>query len=596
MDRDARPARTPRAIVATAAVTALAVGGLAWAALRPSVAALPPLVQAQIPMPGGLTLVTNAFESSVAASDTHVAFVAGPTRQLFVRALASDEARAVAGATTADMPVFSPDGQWLAYFSERDRRLKKVAVAGGLESNLADDINWPTGVDWGPSGIVYADRLKGILTIGHDGGTPKAVLTPEKASVVMAPSWLPDGHSILYTLAGRIGTGDVDLAVAKVFALDLAAGAKPVPLTEGYAARFVPPQSLVFMRESAVVAMRFDPRTRAASGGASTVLNGVAATSYAVSPAGTLAFQPDTVISQITYAWVDRQKRVDATGIPPQGYTYPRISPDGSRIAIASRSDGRDIWMWDLRQRALTRLTFERGPDSYPVWLPDRQSLIYAAAIKGGDENLALRAADGTGGIQVLLASDRHQTPYTITPDGQWLVFRDEVAGHGTDLDILKVGTREARPLIATPFNERNAEISPDGKLMAYQSDETGTMEIYVRPFPNVDAGKKQISNGGGVRPAWSRDGRRLFYLTDTMSPAAMNSVERRSAGSLDFGPVEVVFDVAPHVQIGQYGRTYDVAADGRFLMPQSVADAAGTSVPGVSLILNWAAHLPTNR
>jgi hypothetical protein len=176
------------------------------------------------------------------------------------------------------------------------------------------------------------------------------------------------------------------------------------------------------------------------------------------------------------------------------------------------------------------------------------------------------------------------------------VVFRDEVHGQGTNLDILRMSTREAKPLVATTFNERDAEISPDGKLLAYQSDETGKMEIYVRPFPNVDAGKKQVSNGGGIRPVWSRDGRHLFYVTASAPPATMNSVERRANGLLDFGPPEVVFDTAPFAANGLLGRIYDVAADGRFLMPQAPADQAAMDANPIWLILNWSQHLSPNR
>ncbi len=584
-----------RLVLTTAAAAAALAGGISWAVLRPQAAAVPPLLQAEIPMPAGVGLVTNGIESAIAISETHLAFVAGPSRQLFVRALAGAEAVPVPGAVGANMPAFSPDGQWIAFFSDREHRLKKVPVAGGPQSDLAN-VNYPTGIDWGPSGIVFTERLRGIFVIGNDGSTPRGVLTPDKASVFMSPSWLPNGQSIVYTLAGRIGTGDVELAGAKVLQLDLAAGARPAPIADGYAGRFVAPHSLVFMRDNALLSTRFDPATARVSGGASTLMAGVAATGYAVSSSGTLAFEADTAISRMTFVWVDRQNHVETTGIPPQTYTYPRISPDGLRIAIASRSDDRDIWIWDLKQRALTRLTFEPGADSYPVWTRDGRSVIYAAAVKGADENLAIRAADGTGGFQVLLPSERHQTPYTLSPDGQWLVFRDEVPGHGTDLDILRMSTREAKPLIATPFNERDAEISPDGKIIAYQSDETGTMEIYVRPFPDVDSGKKQVSNGGGIRPAWSRDGRHLFYLTGSSPPASMNSVERRAASGLDFGPVDVLFDAATYSGSTQLGRTYDVAADGRFLMPRSASEPAASMSSGVSIVLNWAAHLPTNR
>jgi serine/threonine-protein kinase len=335
-------ATTGGTILATAVATAAIVGGCAWA-LRPTETPVQPLVRATVEPPPGLGIATDDVAPAVAVSDTHVAFVAGPNRQLFVRALTQAVAVPVVGATTAEIPAFSPDRRWLAFFSDKDGRLKKVAVDGGLQSDICE-VTVPNGLDWGPAGIVFSDRVTGIFTIGSDGGAPHLVVRPDRSSVLMGPAWLPDGHSILYTIASRIGTGDVQLETGKVLRLTLAPGAQPTPVVDGYEARFVPPRSLVFMRGTALLVQAFDPASGTASGGASAVLADVAATGYAVSPAGTLAFQPNTSITRVTYVWVDRQNHVEPTGIPPQSYTYPRISPDGSRVVIASRSDDRDLW------------------------------------------------------------------------------------------------------------------------------------------------------------------------------------------------------------------------------------------------------------
>ena len=206
--------------------------------------------------------------------------------------------------------------------------------------------------------------------------------------------------------------------------------------------------------------------------------------------------------------WVDRKGQVEPTGIPAQLVAYPRISPDGQRIVFDSRQDERDLWIWNLNSKNLTRLTFERGQDAYAIWTNDSRRIIYAAPTAGAEENLSWRAADGTGKVEVLSSSARHQTPYSLSSDGAWLVFRDEVPGEGTNLALLNMKDRQVKPLLATRFNERNAEISPDGKWLAYQSDESGPTEIYVRPFPNVDDGRAQVSSGGGIAPLWSRDGK----------------------------------------------------------------------------------------
>jgi serine/threonine-protein kinase len=220
--------------------------------------------------------------------------------------------------------------------------------------------------------------------------------------------------------------------------------------------------------------------------------------------------------------------------------------------------------------------------------------VIYGGATAGGDEHLMVRAADATGEPQVLLSSNHHQTPYTISPDGAWVVFRDEVPNQRTKLGILDMRTHDAKLLLGTKFNERDAEISPDGHLMAYQSDDTGRMEVYVRPFPNVNDGKRQVSNGGGLRPVWSRDGRRLYYMTDDVLPATMDVVERKAGAALEFGASVIAFDLAPFEAQPLLGRTFDIGADGRFLMPKRTSDTSAQ--PGLTLLLNWAAHLGANR
>jgi serine/threonine-protein kinase len=574
--------RTWSIAATTAAVTALVVGAAVYRASQ-RVDPPPPLVRATWPIPGLL---------NEAISVTKLAFVEGGPEsgsQLFVRDLATADTAPLPGVFNALAPFFSPDGEWIAYFSRGS--LLKVPVGGGPPTQLCA-INRQAGGDWSGDRIVFADRDRGLFVVSADGGTPQTALEPATGRLLLNPSWLPGGRTVVYTDAGRVGTGDLDLSNARVMALSLEPGAKPVKIVEGAFARFVPPHALVFVRDSTLVASHFEPATQKVSGGAETLQPNVS--DYAVSPTGTLVFPPNVHEQALTLEWVDRQNHAEPTGLPAQPLRYPRISPDGTRIVLGSTLGDRDLWVWDIGQKTLTRLTTAKGLDSYPVWTPDGRRVIYAAEVVAGNENLAMRAADGTGALEILLKSNEHETPYTMTPDGEWVIFRHEVPGEGTNLDILNLKTRDAKPLIATKFNERNAELSPDGRLLAYQSDETGRFEVYVRPFPNVDNGKKQVSNGGGVRPAWSRDGQRLFYETNSNASATMNVVERKGGGALEFGPPEVVFAMAPFAPSELMGRTYDVAADGRFLMPKRVNNVDETQ--GLTIIVNWASHLAANR
>ena len=207
---------------------------------------------------------------------------------------------------------------------------------------------------------------------------------------------------------------------------------------------------------------------------------------------------------------------------PPRAYFYPRLSPDGTRVALDVRDQEHDIWIWDLARETLTRLTFGPTFEQYGVWTPDGKTVIYASSKVGGPRaprSLFRRPSDGTGTAEQLTQGAVAQFPSTVTPDGTALIFREETPPSkigtppGMDLVLLPLqGERRPRPLLPTPFDELNAEVSPDGRWLAYESNESGRNEIYVRPFPNVDAGKRQVSTNGGTQPLWARNGQELFY------------------------------------------------------------------------------------
>ena len=291
-----------------------------------------------------------------------------------------------------------------------------------------------------------------------------------------------------------------------------------------------------------------------------------------------------------TLVWVDRDGREEALAAEPRAYRYPRISPDGGRVAFSVADQENDIWIWDFARETLTRLTFAPGWDSYPVWTTDGRQVAFTSD-RDGTFNLYWKAADGTGAVERLTESENRQLPYAFTPDGKQLVF-SEIDEQGIDLGVFSLeGSSE--PLLATEFAERNAEISPDGRWLAYQSNASGQNEIYVRPFPNVEDGQWLISSGGGTRPLWAPDGRELFYLAP--GPRLM-AVGIQTEPSFAPGNAEVVFE--GRYFGGLFGRSYDISRNGeRFLM---IKESAGVDSTEFITVINWfeelKARVPTDN
>jgi serine/threonine-protein kinase len=315
---------------------------------------------------------------------------------------------------------------------------------------------------------------------------------------------------------------------------------------------------------------------------------------------------------QRALVWVDRQGHEDPIkGLPARPYFYPRLSPDGIRVALEIRDQEGDIWILDLARVRLTRLTLEPTFESYGVWTPDGKTLIYASSRLGGPSaprSLFRRPSDGTGTPEQLLEGTVAQFPSTVAPDGSAVIFRAETPPSkvgtrpGSDLVLLPLdGERRSRPLVAAPaFTELNAEVSPDGDWLAYESNESGRFEVYVRPFPNVDADKQLVSTNGGTQPLWARNGQELFYE----SMGALMRVPVKVGSRFEPGTPEKIFD-GPYLFHGPgggpAGRMYDVSLNGqRFLMIKESRPAAEPpSSPRIILVQNWFEELtrrvPTN-
>jgi Tol biopolymer transport system component len=271
----------------------------------------------------------------------------------------------------------------------------------------------------------------------------------------------------------------------------------------------------------------------------------------------------------------------------------PRLSPDGRRVALDTRDQQNDIWIWDFERRVLTRLTTDPSSDFYPVWSPDGRRIVFASQ-RAGQLNLFSQPADGTGTAERLTTSATAQAPLAFTPDGKSLVLRDGGAfvgaNTGVDLAIMPLGgDRAVKPLIHTTYNETNADLSPDGRWLAYQSNESGRDEIHVRPFPAVDSGHWQVSTDGGTRPVWARNGRELFFV-DANGRIVAVAIQSGS-GFTAANPV-VAVEAASFTGGTTPGRYYDVSPDGRFLVIRASTTTATPSTSQLNVVLNWGEEL----
>jgi serine/threonine-protein kinase len=641
----APPARTSRRAIglaasATLVLTALVTGAAVWLTMRPA----PPRVTRLTivpPVTAPLTVDGVTRDLGISPDGTRVVYVAANGTALVVRRLDELVPNTLAGLGAPRHPVFSPDGQWIAFF-DGNASLKKMAATGGPAVTLSSLSGPPRGASWGANDtIVFAtsDPSTGLLRVAAAGGEPEVLTTPDRAAGELDHFWpeaLPGGANVLFTIQPTGGVEQVQVAV-----LDLRTGARRVLVRGGSHAQYVAPGYLVYGAAGTLWAVGFDLARLEVVGAPvpvaeDVVTTGLGGADASVAADGTLVYVPGGVAAvRRTLVWVDRQGREEPLGASPRAYTFPRLSPDGTQVAVSAFDQAQDIWLWDLGRPTLTRLTVDPALDNLPVWTPDGRRLVWASQ-RAGPLNLYTQAADGTGAVERLTESPNAQRPASITPDGTRVVLFEERPGAGTDLMLLALsGTRpstrsassgstvspvepstspgraepaeargepigepgrsstsEVRPLLATPFSERNGAVSPDGRWLAYESNESGQFEIYVRPFPEVEAGKWPVSAGGGTRPLWARSGRELFYRAP--DGAVMGVQVEAGGGRFRPSPPATLVEARYYGGGSSFlGRTYDVTPDGaRFLMIKEGGESTDTAAPAIVVVQHWVEEL----
>jgi serine/threonine-protein kinase len=374
--------------------------------------------------------------------------------------------------------------------------------------------------------------------------------------------------------------------------LNLASGARHTVVHGGGHAQYLPTGHLVYVAGETLYAAAFDAERLQLRGNAVPVLKDVSIAEFAISNEGTLVYQSRVAIAGNTLVWVDGQGREQAVDAPPRPYLYPRLSPDGTRVALdIDGPPDRDVWIWDLRRKTFERFTLDPTGNPIPIWSRDGRRLAFGSD-RSGVTNLFWQAADGSGAPEQLLQSDRLQMPLTFAPDGR-LLFSADVAGHGRDVHALSLdGSHRVEPILYGAANDLTAEVSPDGRWIVYDSDESGQFEVYVRPYPQAySGGRWQISANGGRQPLWSRDGREIFYRD---FDGAMYAASVNLNPTFKPGAATRLFPNSGYSGSGASatGRTYDVSPDGhRFLMIKVDAGPAATT-SSVVVVLNWFGEL----
>jgi len=520
-----------------AAVVAVALAAL-WLPRRATRASLPLRVSADLG--GGFAPSTPSYGGATALSpdSTLVAFVAQSLegrRQLYIRRLSQLAATPLSGTDDADSPFFSPDGRWIGFFAAG--KMKKIAVTGGTPFIICDTPNGRGGT-WGADGtIVFSpDGRNGtvLMRVSSNGGTPEALTALEPGEIHHRwPQFLPGGKGVLFTANSTAGSDNANLVVQA-----MPKGPRKVVHRGGSYGRYLASGHLAFAHQGALFVAPFDLDRLEETGAPVRVVDGIATNSggaqFDVSPAGILVYQLGTNGGGggLPMQWMDREGRIRMLRETPASWVSPRFSPDGSRLAVQMGGDRAGIWIYDVARDALTRLSSDAIATN-PVWTPDGRRLTFSSAANGVTANIYWRPADGTREAQRLTTSENTQYGASWHPSGKFLAFEERNPQTGPDLMILPMEGDEASgwkpgrptPFVNSPNAEREPMFSPDGRWIAYWSNDSGRYEIYVKAFGG-SGGVWQISTDGGEHPAWSPTTRELFYSLDGRIMAASYVVD----------------------------------------------------------------------
>ena len=538
---------------------------------------------------------------ALSADGAALAFVAGPKSTLWIRRLDSLNAREIPESDDAKYPFWSPDGKFVAFFAQG--KLRRAEAAGGSPQDICEAGLSPRGGTWSDDGIIlFAPATTGgLMRVSATGGTPARATTVDAAAGENSHRWpqfLPNSHRFLYfARSGKAAQqgeyiGSLDDAQLKRRILTTQWNALYAP---AYGGR---PAQLLWQRERTLVSQTFDDKNLRLQGDPFPLEEGVDShTGYhlqylTVSRNGTLAYSPGTSSTRIV--WLDRAGKRLGTVAEAGDHNNIRLSHAGDRVAFeqADAAGNWDVWQMELSRGTLSRVTFDPGADSYPIWSPDDRELVFSSD-RDGVTHLFRKSTSGARAEERLTQSANSQYAMDWSPDGKYLLYAELSPQTGNDLWVLPVQVRAPFAFLQTPFFERQGQFFPaaPSHWIAYVSDESGRLEVYVRSFsvpgepPAADI-KYQISTKGGSRPRWRADGKELFYVD--LDDRLMAVDITKKGDRLEWGAGRSLFPVAFGSSAVDQG--YDVAADGqRFIVLQSIE---GSKTQPLTIVVNWQAGI----
>ncbi len=583
------------AVLTTAALTATAM----WY-LRPSPRVALSKFQFTLP-PGELLGGVNRHVVAVSPDGSEIVLVGTPGR-LYRRSLADVDVEPIQGTEIFQRvlsPTFSPDGRSIAFWAGSDRTLKRITLSGGAAVTLCR-AEPPSGMSWGPDGITFGQMAGGILRVSESGGKPEVLVKVSAGALAQSPQVLPDRDHVLFTLAVGPPSDYTRFDTARVVVHSLKTGEQKTLVEGGTDARYLPTGHIVYASGGNLLAVGFDLDRLEPKGTPVPVVQGVrravaaatGAAQFSVSATGSLVFVPGQTLpfSASDLALTDRQGSVRALKLPPGSYEYPRVSPDGTRIAFGS-DDGREaaVWVHDLSGTTAPRKLTFGGQDRHPLWSLDSKRVTFQSDGEG-TPGIFWQVADGSASAERLTTAAKGEahTPESWSPtDGRLLYTVRKDSAYS--LWVHSLQDRKGAPLgKISSLTPTTAAFSPDGRWLAYSVNRTGELNvIYLEPYPSTSARYQLPETGVALNahhPLWSRDGRELLFVAQI---GTLWAVPVTTSPTIAFGtPVAVPrrFPVANPMT----PRTFDITRDGKTLGVLTEGQSPSQATDQIQVVLNW--------